>query len=1702
MRKCVSLFLCMIMIFAAQFMPIARADAEETTLEVSLYGMTLLPTGEWRSEAISGSFSVYQNGENVNTLHVNSFGSTKVKLNSGAEVKLIPQEGSVTKGYMVEESGYTLSITSGCSNTAHIIAYSNSGIFDVYADGARRFQVSSLSENAEEESADTNEAFTLTFETSEDGIYSLQEPIPADHYILTDLESGNTFQFTVVPYRGNLNEIAIVDARSTPAQQPPVAEATEDKGEDAAQETETNEPNDGIEPEQSMVSSTEVPTMVPTATPTAVPTSLPTEVPTPTATVVPTALPTVVPTAEPTAAPTAVPTAEPTAVPTAEPTVEPTAAPTAEPTAAPTAEPTAEPTAAPTAEPTAEPTAAPTAAPTVEPTAAPTTEPADSVTEQDADGAPMEDNVQGTGNLILAFTMPEDSEALEYYVYQDKEKIVTGKCNESGIKAMDIPEGRYRVQINLPTTLYLNSINGMDINRSGKLTWDVDVDSHQSTFEIALKQLLTIQGSVNNIPDGVKVSVSGGEGQKETKIASGTYIVQGLIPSSYVVTLELEEGDYTGEKWNFTTGYSQVIAQFNMNLTDSQILPAISKTEEELESEIFSQASNQNEQAEEASQEQETAEAPQQEESNTAQTDIQETAQSESEEDLTKYALYSKLSSDAEPMFIPLRNLPRKNVNGTASIEVRVFNDGNHNGECGPYEGGLADVEVDLILTGAEDTVVGSTITGSDGMAIFTDLPAGDYIVRSSLPVYFGYGEKGKYQDKLSSSIMNRQSAQNQESAPVHLDVDQTFHAGIGATKACGFSGQVWLDDGDGIRQENEPGQGGVLVEMIGLHNGLTYQILTGEDGYFDFTQLRFGNYKFQVTLPEGYMFTNASKTGGNNRSVFTTAGQSTAGKNIIYDKTKNLTEQNVGVVSEGNIFGTAFRDFNYNGIYDEGDLPLAGVKLTVFRGNTGKDYGTVITGDDGTYIFRALRNGEYRIVSKLPSDGAFYTVSGTGEEANRFVSKGKDATASNIAVGAGESVKVNLGAVYFATISGTAFFDTDFNGTRDAGEKVAAGMTVNLLKQDGSVAASTRTDAKGNYSFDKVYPGQYSIFMKALDGYAFTRPGENNVIVSRGNGEGSSEIFSVVMGETYTGMDAGLVAPGYVSGVFFGDANDNGVQDAEETGLLNTVVSLVNEETSEKYSISLTNSANYRFDAVLPGRYHAEIEIAENAVYIDDTKNWTVDGKKAKSDSFAMNSGEQIVLPPLGALTLGSITGTAFDNPLADGVWRDESKGLKGVSVSLMTVQGEVYAHTETGEDGYFEIRDIRPATYLLSVNIPDGKVLARKANVTLPIESCKQLQTVPLSFKMGDIYLGQMLGCVLPGTLAGDAWLDENINGKWDDGERPSVGETIYVYDIESGVNLATLKTDENGTFANSGMIPGTYRLVYIPDNLTIPAPEGESSFSILSGQLMTDPIVLKAGEEVTNLHLGLMRYTDIRGFVWFDQGGSIEALPGAQLTLLDKDGNELQRAVTDTDGTYTFGRLLPALYEITVTVPEGHVVVESDDIRLADGSLRSVMQYVNRRNGSTGQFELKMGDELSDMNVGSVTPGTLGDFLWVDVNENGLQDTDEFGIPGVTIRLLRGDKEIARTETDQYGFYLFTDLYPSSYILFPELPDEVKPTIHRDDFDGIISVLESEGMSVPVSVVSNAANYNADMGAALVTPGIYPAGYAQGQTQDWTK
>jgi hypothetical protein len=59
------------------------------------------------------------------------------------------------------------------------------------------------------------------------------------------------------------------------------------------------------------------------------------------------------------------------------------------------------------------------------------------------------------------------------------------------------------------------------------------------------------------------------------------------------------------------------------------------------------------------------------------------------------------------------------------------------------------------------------------------------------------------------------------------------------------------------------------------------------------------------------------------------------------------------------------------------------------------------------------------------------------------------------------------------------------------------------------------------------------------------------------------------------------------------------------------------------------------------------------------------------------------------------------------------------------------------------------------------------------------------------------------------------------------------------------------------------------------------------------------------------------------------------------------------------------------------------------------------------------------------------SLGDFVWEDQNQNGVQDSGEPGIPGVTVELLDSDGNLlATTTTDANGQYQFSELTPGGY------------------------------------------------------------------------
>jgi hypothetical protein len=56
----------------------------------------------------------------------------------------------------------------------------------------------------------------------------------------------------------------------------------------------------------------------------------------------------------------------------------------------------------------------------------------------------------------------------------------------------------------------------------------------------------------------------------------------------------------------------------------------------------------------------------------------------------------------------------------------------------------------------------------------------------------------------------------------------------------------------------------------------------------------------------------------------------------------------------------------------------------------------------------------------------------------------------------------------------------------------------------------------------------------------------------------------------------------------------------------------------------------------------------------------------------------------------------------------------------------------------------------------------------------------------------------------------------------------------------------------------------------------------------------------------------------------------------------------------------------------------------------------------------------------------PGAIGDFVWCDTNDDGVQDPGEPGIPGIVVNLSCADGSTASTVTDANGLYLFSDVH----------------------------------------------------------------------------
>lgn len=1270
----------------------------------------------------------------------------------------------------------------------------------------------------------------------------------------------------------------------------------------------------------------------------------------------------------------------------------------------------------------------------------------------------------------------------------------------------DLPKGNYFITIVLPDEVMMTALNGYRSMQRRTAQWVVTVSAGRtSLYEVEMSRVCSISGEFTGL-SGVQVNLSGSE--IRSFVADGGFSFTGLVPDVYTVTAFLPMGNYAGEGWSFVNSAGQTLAICKVDLAGGAHVELAPVVERELGSvsgvvtdlagaplagvnvTLF------------ASNGVEAGSAVSTSDGSWTITDLENDS-------------YAIVYSHADGLLIPagMTAVSEDELNASvtaqqaqpAALRVRVFDDANNNGVLGKNERFLPGAVITLISREeGSELIVASVVTDNEGEAVLS-VPAGSYILRCEMPENYGYAPKGT-KDLISNSSME-ESIERLQELPVTLNADVQTEIGIGAMEMATLRGTVWHDlNGDGLWQSEEPGVPGMVVCADGVRNGLHYETLTDADGRYEIRQIRNGTYNVSYNVPDGYVFTYKANGPRQQRSLMTTEADRVGKDQIVFEKGDVVDEQNIGLVSECVIEGVCFLDANYNGIYDEGEQVLPGVQVELFRQSNNKRLQTVISDENGVFRFGNVRSDTFKLKALLPT-GYTFTMNVPGNpDANQFPPKDgkREQQVFNIAAENGASTRVMIGAICHGSVYGVVYYDDNFSGDWETGEKIAMGITVTLLDRDGEAIKTAKTNKSGAYTFDDLVPGVYSISVTPATGYAFTTVGEGSIVRNSTSGLGVSDGFEVALGATVTGADAGMIVPAEVNGKVIADANDNGVADVGEKGLQGTVVTLMNDEGAVAEQ-TVGADGSFTFNAVLPGRYFLQYELPEEAVFapvVDGGNRLSGENGSASGEQFTVAAGQQFTAPLCGGLYLAEISGYAFGDSDGSGVQESGEIRLAGMMLTLMPTREDLSERVVmTGADGSFSFVNVAPDTYRLTIVCPDGYVLSLLPDVTLPVQHGLSEQTSSFAVGMGDDWTQQPLGCVKPAAYTGQVWLDENLNGLRDAEERPAAGETISLIEQRSGEVVAQLTTDEDGSFRAEGLAPGLYTLMYALADDVDGAIGGDSTFICQDDALVMADIPVTEGSDGSGALLGLVRETTLQGHVWLDHDGEIQMVSGAKVTLM-QHGAALADTTTAVDGLYTFDGLMPGEYTIYVELPAAHLPLQPGDRRIADGGLISILASIDGGTGMSGAINVEMAVHQLQLDVGSVKPGRLGDLCWLDLNGNGLQDYGEGGLPGVKIDLLLGDDVIASTVSDQYGYYCFEALYPGEYVLRATAPDEVRPTVKNTDLPIIASVLNEDGASDLVPVESDGVNYAADMGFVLVKEGKYPEGYGEGAQQDWTK
>lgn len=635
------------------------------------------------------------------------------------------------------------------------------------------------------------------------------------------------------------------------------------------------------------------------------------------------------------------------------------------------------------------------------------------------------------------------------------------------------------------------------------------------------------------------------------------------------------------------------------------------------------------------------------------------------------------------------------------------------------------------------------------------------------------------------------------------------------------------------------------------------------------------------------------------------------------------------------------------------------------------------------------------------------------------------------------------------AAISGFVYADANSNGLFDPGEKPIANSSIQLKNSQGTVIGQTITDANGFYKFttDSTISTTPALLAKSATIPTTATDWTQSLTVPQ---------FDPSLG-TLTSID--IVNAGTFTSSIKVESLDGG-----SSNIVATVSGSLTLTGTGVSGLVSTSSANKSFTA---SAFDGTIDFGGTSGHDFGSPNTSGTNTLTISDPASL------------AAYIGGGNMTFSDVAHATSSASGAGNLLTQIGTTANAQLSVVYH--------YIPSNALKPGNYVVVQTIePPGYLDGKESSGGVVQPNSIGTDSIPIVFT-GSTSADNDFGELQPASLAGTVYVDTNNNGIKEISEAGIAGVTVTLTGTsDAGPVSLTTTTAADGSYQFNGLRPGTYSI-----QETQPAAylDGKDTLGSLSGTALNDlfnSISVASGAAGINYNFGELLASSLAGKVYVDANNSGALDPGevgigsvtVTLTGTNDLGNPVSAtATTAADGTYSFNNLRPGTYKVVETQPANYL-----DGQTTAGSVGGIAG-VNQ----ISAIGLGSATNAVSYNFGEVVTGSLAGRVYYDANDNGVLDTNETGISGVTVTLT-GTNDLGApvsftTTTAADGSYSFIKLRPGTYKVV-----ETQPTNFLDggtnvgSVGGVAGVNQISSISLPTSVNATSYNFGEILGGSL--------------------